>query len=43
MFYLIQIILSKYAAWRASEEGKEWDDILKEAPTRKADLDLGFA
>ncbi|MBP9748100.1 MAG: GNAT family N-acetyltransferase [Candidatus Pacebacteria bacterium] len=32
--------LSKYAAWRASEEGKEWDDILKEAPTRKADLDF---
>lgn len=32
--------LTKYAAWRASAEGKEWGDVFKDRPERKADLDF---
>lgn len=32
--------LTKYAQWRASEEGKRWSEVFKEIPKRKADLDF---
>ena len=32
--------LTKYAQWRASEEGKRWDEIFKETPKEKLDLDF---
>lgn len=32
--------LTKYAQWRASEEGKSWNEIFKEIPQRKSDLDF---
>lgn len=32
--------LTKYATWRASNEGKEWDSVFKEIPQRKVDLDF---
>jgi len=32
--------LTKYARWRASEEGKRWDEIFKEPPKEKSDLDF---
>lgn len=32
--------LTKYAQWRASEEGKRWSVVFKETPKRKADLDF---
>jgi len=32
--------LAKYAVWRATREGREWDEIFKESPERKSDLDL---
>jgi len=32
--------LIKYAEWRASNEGKEWDKVFKEIPKRKTDLDF---
>lgn len=32
--------LTKYAQWRASEEGKLWSEVFKEIPKRKADLDF---
>jgi ribosomal protein S18 acetylase RimI-like enzyme len=32
--------LTKYAAWRASAEGKEWAYIFNETPKRKEDLDF---
>ncbi len=32
--------LTKYATWRASNEGKEWDNVFKETPKRKTDLDF---
>ncbi|MGK2848917.1 MAG: GNAT family N-acetyltransferase [Minisyncoccota bacterium] len=32
--------LTKYAEWRASNEGKEWDKVFKETPKRKQDLDF---
>lgn len=31
---------TKYAAWRASAEGKAWAQVFKEAPKIKADLDF---
>jgi len=32
--------LTKYAAWRASAEGKGWAQVFKETPKRKTDLDF---
>lgn len=32
--------LTKYAEWRASEEGKRWGEMFKEAPKQKSDLDF---
>lgn len=32
--------LTKYAEWRASEEGKRWSEVFKEIPKRKSDLDF---
>jgi GNAT superfamily N-acetyltransferase len=32
--------LTKYASWRASEEGQRWNELFKEAPERKSDLDF---
>jgi GNAT superfamily N-acetyltransferase len=32
--------LTKYAIWRATSEGKEWDKVFKETPKRKQDLDF---
>lgn len=32
--------LTKYAAWRASAEGRAWAQVFKETPKRKADLDF---
>lgn len=32
--------LTKYATWRASEEGKRWSEVFKENPKRKSDLDF---
>jgi ribosomal protein S18 acetylase RimI-like enzyme len=32
--------LTKYAAWRASGDGKEWDKVFKETTKRKTDLDF---
>jgi len=32
--------LTKYAEWRASEEGKRWSEVFKEMPKRKSDLDF---
>lgn len=32
--------LAKYATWRATSEGKEWDKVFKETPKRKQDLDF---
>ncbi len=32
--------LTKYATWRATSEGKEWDKVFKETPKKKTDLDF---
>lgn len=32
--------LAKYAAWRATAEGKEWAKVFTEAPEQKSDLDF---
>lgn len=32
--------LAKYAAWRATHEGKEWEKVFTEAPEQKSDLDF---
>ncbi|HMP18851.1 MAG TPA: GNAT family N-acetyltransferase [Candidatus Paceibacterota bacterium] len=32
--------LTKYATWRATSEGKEWDQVFKETPKKKTDLDF---
>lgn len=35
-------MLAKYALWRASEKGKKWNEIFKEVPREKSDLDFRF-
>jgi len=32
--------LTKYATWRASEEGKNWDSLFSGVPEKKSDLDF---
>lgn len=32
--------LTKYASWRATEEGKTWTETFKETPTKKSDMDF---